>query len=213
MLMFCNRKLSKDKDNKPPQDPKKKSVDKGSRRKSKKSEDKGKGKPAAGTKKPPPPSGTKKPSPPAGDKKPPPPGHKKPPPSGDKKPLPPPGQKKPPTGDKKPLPPGGKKPPPASSKKHPTKRKGHAIYSELQMNSSDEDIAHEYGGKDYTLSTDLGWDPSTYYPDPPEATNETQLSKLIDLRGELSSPVMMLQSDDRKPYTFIHWLIAMQWNP
>lgn len=95
---------------------------------------------------------------------------------------------------KLPPPPGKGKPLPASGKKLPaTKKKGHAIYSELQlqMNSSEEDDASKLRDKDFALAADLGWDPTAYYPDPPEATDETKLSKLIDLRGELSSPLMM----------------------
>ncbi len=163
--------MSKD-DGPPPQDPnphpRKKTIDKGSRKKSKKSEDKGKGKP-----------------PPLDKGKPPHTGKGKPPPGGKGKP--PPAKK-------------GKPPPAVGSKKLHTKKKGHTIYSELKLNSSEEnegDEASKLRDNDFALAADLGWDPTAYYPDAPEVTRETTLSKLIDLRGELSSPVMMLQISDR----------------
>ena len=76
------------------------------------------------------------------------------------------------------------------------------MYSELQVNSSEEERASN-SGREVALAADLGWDPTAYYPDPLEVPHETKVSKLISLTGELSSPLLMFQNDDCK-------LIVMQ---
>ena len=114
----------------------------------------------------------------------------------------PPPRKAPPPGRGKYAPPPGKrfglfgkgKHPAISGKKSSKKKKGHSIYSELQLNSSGEDNASKLRDKDFALTSDLGWDPTAYYP---EGSHPPKLSKHIDLRGELSSP-MMLQAEDCK---------------
>lgn len=94
---------------------------------------------------------------------------------------------------------GGKKPPPEGGRKHSTKKKGHTVYSELQVNSSEEEKASKSRNKEVALAADLGWDPVAYCPvDPPEVPHETKLSKLISISGELSSPLLMFQNDGRK---------------
>lgn len=163
----------------PPEDPPPPSPQKkgGPRKKSRKSDDKGKG------------AGKRRPTTHPG--KAPPPGKASTPGN-----VPPPGKK--PMASQK-----GKKPL-SGGKKPAKKKKGHSIYTELQMNSDEEDISYRQKDTDVGLASDLGWDPTAYYPHPSsqQPAHPPALSKHINVRGELSSPLMMHQSGECKLLVF-----------